>query len=51
MVENLLVVFGSHRNISAYTQHFELKFSIPTKLDTLISNLNSYVQYKIVITS
>ena len=43
--------FGSHCNISAYAQHYELKFSIHTKFDTLILNLNSYVQYKIVMTS
>ena len=41
MVEKLLVIFGSHCNISACTQHFELKFSRDTKFDTLISNLNS----------
>ena len=45
MVEKLLVLFGSHCKI------FELKFSIRTKFDTLVSNLNSYVQYKIVMTS
>ena len=38
-------------NISPYAQHYELKFNIRTKIDTLISNLNSYVQYKIVMTS
>ena len=27
-----------------YAQQFELKFSIDTKFDTLISNINSYVQ-------
>ena len=51
MIEKLVVLFGSHCNISAYTQHFELKFSILTKFDTLISNLNSYVQYNIVVMS
>ena len=51
MVEKLLVLFGSHCNISNCIQHYVLKFSIHTKFDTLISNLNSYVQYKIVMTS
>ena len=48
MVEKLLVLFSSHCNISAYTQLFELKFSMLTKFDTWISDLNSYVQYRIV---
>ena len=51
IVDKSLVLFGSHCNISAYTQHYELKFSINTKFDTLISSLNSYVQYKIIMTS
>ena len=51
MIEKLLIRFGSHCNISAYAQHYEFKFSIRTNFDTLISNLNSYVQYKIVMTS
>ena len=38
-------------NISAYAQHYEMKFNISTKIDTLISNLNSYVLYEIVLTS
>ena len=37
-------------NISAYTSDYELKFSTQTKFDTLILNLNSYDQYKIVMT-
>ena len=37
-------------NISAYAKHFQMKFSIHTKFDTLISNLNLYVQCKIVMT-
>ena len=37
--------------LASYAQHYELKFSMHTKFDTLISNLNSYVQYKIVMTS
>ena len=40
MVQNHSFFFGSHCNISAYTQHFELKFGIDTKFDTLIANLN-----------
>ena len=51
MVEKLCILSGSHCNISAYSQHLELKFRIHAKFDTLISNLNSYVQYKIVMTS
>ena len=35
------------RNVSAYTQDYELKLSIQMKFDTLISNLKSYFQYKI----
>ena len=42
MVEQLL--FFGH---IAYTQDYELKFSIQTKFYTLISNLNLHVQYKI----
>ena len=37
--------------ISAYTQGYELKFSTQTNFDTLISNLKSYFQYDIVMTS
>ena len=51
MVVKLLILFGGHCNISAYAQDYELKFSIQTKFDTLISNPNSYVQYKIVMAS
>ena len=46
MVEKLLVLFGSHCNIPACTQHYELEFSIATKFNTLISNLNSYVLFE-----
>ena len=43
--------FGPHCNISAYAQDYELKFSIQMNFDTLISNLKSYFQYEIVMTS
>ena len=33
------VLFGPHRNISAYTQSYELKISTQTNCDTLISTL------------
>ena len=46
MVDKLHVLSGPHCNISTYSQHFESKFSIHTDFDTLISNLNSYNQYK-----
>ena len=42
---------GPHCLISAHTQDFELKFSIQTKFDTLISNLKLYFQYIILMTS
>ena len=51
IVKKLFILFGPHCNISAYTQDYELKFTIQTKFDTLISNLNSYVQYKVIMTS
>ena len=47
IVIELLVLSGPRCNISTYTQDYEFKFSIQTKFDTLISNLSSYVQYKI----
>ena len=37
--------FGPHYTISAYAQDYELRFSIPAKLDTLISNIKLYFQY------
>ena len=51
MVENLWVLFGLYCNISAYTKEYELKFSIQTNFDTLISNLKSYFQYYVVMMS
>ena len=51
MVVKLLVLFGPHCNISTYTQDCELKITIQTKFDALISNLNSYVKNEIVMTS
>ena len=42
--------FWPNCNISACAKDYELKFSAQTKFDTLILNLNSYVQYKIVMT-
>ena len=38
-------------NISAYAQDYQLKFSIQMNFDTLSSNLKSYFQYEIVMTS
>ena len=46
-----LRIFGPHCNISVYTQDYELNISIQINFDTLISNLKSYFQYKIVMTS
>ena len=46
-----LRIFGPHCNILAYTQDYELKFCIQMNFDTLISNLKSYFQYGIVMTS
>ena len=43
--------FWAYCIISAYTQDYELKFTRQTNFDTLISNLKSYFQYKIVMTS
>ena len=37
MVKKLLVLFGSNCNISICTQHYELKFCMRTKFNTLIS--------------
>ena len=51
IVKKLFILIGPHCNISAYTQDYELKFTIQAKFDTLISNLNSYVQYKVIMTS
>ena len=50
MVEKLHI-FGPHCNISANTQDYELKISIHMNFDTLMSNLKSYFQYRIVMTS
>ena len=50
-VDKLCILFGPHCNISAYTQDYELKFGIQMNFDTLISNLKSYFQYEIVMTS
>ena len=41
--------FGPHCIIPAYI--YELKVNIQTNFDTLISNLKSHFQYKIVMTS
>ena len=41
----------AHCNISANTQDYELKISIHMNFDTLMSNLKSYFQYGIVMTS
>ena len=51
MVEKLHIIFGPNCNISAHTYDYGLKFSTQTKFDTLILNLNSYVHYRIVMTS
>ena len=51
MVKKLPILFGQNCNISASTYDYELKFSTQTKFDTMTSNLNSYFQYKIVMTS
>ena len=57
MVEKLRIFFGQNcKYLNLYlssTQpvHYEYKFSTQTNFDTLISNLNSYFQYKIVMTS
>ena len=50
-VEKLHILFGSQCNISACAQDFPLKFGMLTKFDTLISNLKSYFQNKINMTS
>ena len=46
MVEKLLILSGSYCNISAYAQHYELKFSIRTNFDTLISILTHMSKIK-----
>ena len=51
LIVEKLRIFGSHCNISACTQDYELKFSIQMNFNTLISNLKSYFQYEIVMTS
>ena len=53
MVENyaFYILFGPHYIISAYTQDYELKFSIKTNFDTVISNLKLHFQYNIIMTS
>ena len=51
LIVEKLRTFGPHCNISAYTQDYELKFSIDMNFDTLISNLKSYFQYGILMTT
>ena len=51
LIVEKLRMFGKHCNISGYTQDYELKFNIHTNFDILISNLKSYFQYGIVMTS
>ena len=51
IVEKLRILFEPHCDISAYTQNYELKFTIQINFDTLISNLKSYFQYGIVMMS
>ena len=51
IVKKLRFLFGPHCNISAYTQDYELKYKIERNFDTLISDLKSYFQYEIAMTS
>ena len=51
LIVEKLHIFGPQCNISANTQDYELKISIHMNFDTLMSNLKSYFQYRIVVTS
>ena len=51
VVKKLRILFGPLFNISAYSEGYDLKFSIQTKFDTLISNLKSHFQYDIFMMS
>ena len=51
LIVERLHIFRPHCNISANTQAYELKISIGMNFDTLMSNLKSYFQYGIVMTS
>ena len=51
LIVEKLCIFGPHCNISVYTQDYELKLSKQMNFDTLISNVKSYFEYEIVMTS
>ena len=51
LIVEKLRIFGPHCNISANTHDYELKISILTNFETLMSNLKSDFQYEIVMTS
>ena len=51
LIVEKLRIFGPHCIISAYAQDYEVKFSIQMNFDTLTSNLKSYFQYEIIMTS
>ena len=51
LIVERLCIFRPHCNISANTKYYELKISIHINFGTLISNLKSYFQYAIVMTS
>ena len=50
-MENTTHSFGPYFNISAYAQYYEWEFSIQMNFDALLSNMESYFQYKIVMTT
>ena len=51
LIVEKLSICGQHCNASANTQDYELKISIHINFNTLMSNLKSYFQYGIDVTS